>query len=75
MYQKLYSLSELKAELADNGFKILKIEASIKHFWLETLISKIFYYVGCKAIGIKIIRSIEKTGAQPFSWTVLCERK
>ncbi|MBC8495004.1 methyltransferase domain-containing protein [archaeon] len=75
VYQKLYTHSELVAELEKNGFKIIKSRGNICNFWLETLISKVFYYIGFKQIGIKIIRNIEKNCNNPLSWTVLCEKK
>lgn len=75
VYQKLYGYSELAAELEQNGFKIIESDSNICHFWLETLISKVFYYMGLKQTSIKIIRLIEKKCAEPLSWTVLCMKK
>jgi len=70
IYQKLYEREELIQELKDNGFVNIELHDNLRHFFIQSIISKFTRF--CPKFGVKIIRMIEKIPGEPFSWNVKC---
>ena len=76
VYDKLYTKEELKKELSQNGFKVLKLHPIIKRVYLQSLLSRPFKLLRQNKTAEKIIRQVEKIpSTQPYEWIVVAQKK
>lgn len=74
IYDALYELGDISAELESNGFEIVEAKPVLNHFFIQYAISRLSISKG-NSLGKKIIGLIEKFTGQPFGWVIICRKK
>ncbi len=71
VYDKFYNVKEIKKELKENGFKVVKMQPIINHFLIQYIISKILP----NKLAFKIISWLDEFGGKnPWEWVVVCKK-
>lgn len=75
IYDVLYRRDEIEAELQAAGFRVVTVEAMIKHFALQRALNRL-RRVKLDRIARALISSLEHVpGGNPSSWMLLCEKE
>ena len=75
VYDKFYTKEELKKELKENGFKIIKLSPLINWFLIEFIISNFFCFVRLNKLGFYLLYLIDKIrGFSPWEWVVIAKK-
>lgn len=75
IYDSLYELGEITAELESNGFEVVEAKPVINHFFTQYAVSRLSSAAGSKDLGKKIITIIENFRGNPFGWVMICRKK
>ena len=76
VYDYLWILDELKEELREAGFRVLKAHPIVNHYFLENFISKLFApFVRTSILGVGIIALIDIWKSKKcFQWEIICQK-
>lgn len=67
---------EIVSELESNGFEVLQMIGTSKHFFTQVLISKISDFLKIGNVGKKLIKTFDKLhGENPLEWVIICRKK
>ena len=75
VYDKLYTKSEIKKELEQNGFRVVHMKPLINWFLIEFIISRFFGLIRLNKLGFCLLYVVDKIkGFNPWEWVVICEK-
>lgn len=75
IYDALYELGEITAEVESSGFEVVEAKPVINHFFTQYAVSRLSSAARNKDLGKKIIKIIENFGGNPFGWVIVCRKK
>lgn len=74
IYDVLYGLEEIEAELRQAGFRVLQCEGLIKHYWAQRRLNRL-RRIHLNRLATALIQSLEYVpSSQPSTWMLMCER-
>ena len=75
-FDELYFKKEFIAELDANGFRVVEMVPVVNHFFTQFALSRIFYILGLRSFGFKVVSFLERFGGNnPWEWVVVCQKK
>jgi len=75
IYDVLYDLPELIAELEEERFRVTRVGALVKHFAIQSRLNWL-RHVRLTALASAMVRVVERFPSRaPSTWMVLCERQ
>ena len=76
IYDKIYDApKEIINELKSAGFEVLDLKATVNHFYLQAIISRLSSLINFQKFGSKIIYKLEKVPfCRPLEWIVICKK-
>jgi ubiquinone/menaquinone biosynthesis C-methylase UbiE len=75
VYDELYFKEDLVKELEENGFVVVSIHPTIRHFFIQYAISRMSSILRITSFGKKMVYFFEKWGNNPLGWVVVCRKK
>ena len=75
VYDKLWSKHEFVREMKENGFSVVSMKGNIKFFYLQTVISKLLFWLpNVPSLVIRALERIPVETANPFEWVAVCKK-
>ena len=76
VYDFLTEEDEIIRELESNGFEVLQMIGTSKHFFTQVFISKLSSFLRVAGLGKKAIRAVDRIhGENPLEWVLICRKK